>query len=74
MRLVIGWSSEFDQMVRTRLHDLGLAYKLYNSIERGLDRADFRRVVKAVTKTELTAGQVDVIFDLFDLNKDGYVL
>ncbi|KAI8822027.1 uncharacterized protein EV422DRAFT_525419 [Fimicolochytrium jonesii] len=63
----------FDQMVRTRLHDLGLAYKLYTSMEHGLDRTDFRRVVKAVTTTDLTAGQVDVIFEMFDFNHDGYL-
>ncbi|KAJ3022285.1 hypothetical protein HKX48_006597 [Thoreauomyces humboldtii] len=64
---------EFDQMIRTRLHDLGLAYKLYNSMDQGLDRRDFRRVVKAVTTTELTVGQVDTIFDMFDLNNDGFL-
>ncbi|KNC98994.1 uncharacterized protein SPPG_05945 [Spizellomyces punctatus DAOM BR117] len=64
---------EFDQMIRTRLHDLGLAYKLYNSMSSGLDRTDFHRVVKAVTKTDLTKTQVDVIFDLFDINKDGHL-
>ncbi|KAJ3181570.1 hypothetical protein HDU85_003512 [Gaertneriomyces sp. JEL0708] len=64
---------EFDQMIRTRLHDLGLAYKLYSSMSRGLDRDDFRRVVRAVTKTSLTAGQTDVIFQLYDVNGDGYL-
>ncbi|KAI8594152.1 hypothetical protein BDZ88DRAFT_402761 [Geranomyces variabilis] len=72
-RITFAQFYDFDQMVRTRLHDLGLAYKLYNSMESGLDRLDFRRVVKAVTKTELTPGQVEVIYALFDLNGDGFL-
>ncbi|KAI8922498.1 hypothetical protein DFJ77DRAFT_446851 [Powellomyces hirtus] len=72
-RVSFGQFYEFDQMVRTRLHDLGLAYRLYNSMESGLDRADFKRVVKAVTKTDLTPGQVDVIYAMFDINGDGYL-
>ncbi|KAI9090447.1 hypothetical protein DFS34DRAFT_697891 [Phlyctochytrium arcticum] len=64
---------DFDQMIKTRLHDLGLAYKLSSSMEQGLDRKDFKRVVKAVTKTDLTDGQIDVIYEMFDINKDGYL-
>ncbi|KAJ3056078.1 hypothetical protein HK097_008206 [Rhizophlyctis rosea] len=64
---------EFDHMIRTRLHDLGLAYKVYTSMGGGFSRDDFRRIVAAVTRTELTPNQVNLIFDVFDTNQDGHL-
>ena len=59
-------------MIRTRFHDIELAYKFYTSISpRGFSKTDFRRVMKRVTTCDLTEGQVDVIFALFDSDGNG---
>ncbi|KAJ1548204.1 hypothetical protein HK096_000821 [Nowakowskiella sp. JEL0078] len=62
---------DFDSMIKTRLHDVGMAYRFYKSAK-PLDhngafaKSDFKRIIKAVTKLELTTGQVEVLFAIFD--------
>ncbi|RKP01639.1 hypothetical protein CXG81DRAFT_25674 [Caulochytrium protostelioides] len=63
----------FDSMIQTRLHDLGTAYRFYNAAGPGFTRSDFRRIIRAVAKLDLTPSQVDVIFTLFDDNGDGHL-
>ncbi|KAJ3037042.1 hypothetical protein HDV00_002110 [Rhizophlyctis rosea] len=72
-RVSFGQFYEFDHMIRTRLHDLGLAYKYYTSMGGGFSKDDFRRIVAAVTRTELTPTQVDLIFHIFDTDRDGHL-
>ncbi|KAJ3277267.1 hypothetical protein HK104_003488 [Borealophlyctis nickersoniae] len=64
---------DFDHMVRTRFHDLGQAYKVYTAMGSGFKQEDFRRIVAAVTRTTLTPGQVNLIFEVFDTNRDGHL-
>ncbi|KAI8811107.1 hypothetical protein BJ742DRAFT_798232 [Cladochytrium replicatum] len=66
---------DFDRMVHTRLQDIEMAYRIYKSTTRhpGFDRTDFARIVRAVTKVELTPGQVDLLFHMFDTSKDGHL-
>ncbi|KAI8810161.1 hypothetical protein BJ742DRAFT_802349 [Cladochytrium replicatum] len=66
---------DFDRMVHTRLKDIEMAYRIYKSTTRhpGFNRADFARIVRAVTKVELTPGQVDLLFHMFDTSKDGHL-
>lgn len=69
---------EFNHMIRTRIHDVGLAYRFYQQMNMhdqgqpdGFTRDEFQQITKAVTKLSLTPGQVDVLFNLFDKNHDG---
>lgn len=55
------------------MHDIALAYKFHNSMEKhnGFTKSEFQRTVKNVTKCQLTEGQVDVLFELFDEDNNG---
>ena len=65
---------DFDQMVKNRLHDIGLAYKFYSSMSNnhtGFNKMELQRIIKNLAKCELTDGQIDAIFALFDVDSDG---
>ena len=59
-------------MIRTRLHDLEMAYRFYTAMSpRGFNKSEFKTIVKSVTKCDLTEGQVETIFAIFDSNQNG---
>ncbi|KAJ3062230.1 hypothetical protein HK102_008840, partial [Quaeritorhiza haematococci] len=59
-------------MIRTRVHDIGLAYNIFTAMSpRGFTPQELRRVMKSVTKLTLTENQVDLLYQLFDRNGDG---
>ena len=63
---------EFDQMLRTRHHDIKLAYQFHNAVSsKGFTKPEFKRIMKSVTSCSLTDGQVDAIFSIFDTDQDG---
>ncbi|KAJ3125481.1 hypothetical protein HK098_000234 [Nowakowskiella sp. JEL0407] len=64
---------EFDNMIKTRLHDIGMAYRFYknaHSDQGHISRGEFKRIIRAVTKLDLTDGQVEVLFAVFDESGD----
>ncbi|KAJ3192480.1 hypothetical protein HK101_006513 [Irineochytrium annulatum] len=62
----------FDDVARNHIEDLGIAYKYYPSLtDSSFTRVEFQTVMQRVTGLKLTDGQVDLLFHLFDRNRDG---
>ncbi|KAJ3334358.1 hypothetical protein HDU76_000051 [Blyttiomyces sp. JEL0837] len=61
----------FDRMIRTRIQDIGLAYKYYPSLAKGgWTKKEFQSLMRRITGLQLTDGQVDVIYFIFDKETD----
>ncbi|KAJ3410683.1 autophagy- protein 2 [Chytridiales sp. JEL 0842] len=62
----------FDQMTRTKLQDIELAYKYFPSLRhKAWSKQEFQTLMQRIAGVNLTKGQVDLIFFVFDNNQDG---
>jgi Ca2+-binding EF-hand superfamily protein len=56
------------------MHDLQLAYRFYSQVsDEGFSKPEFQKIVRNLTKLQLTNDQVSVMFELFDRDRDGHL-
>ncbi|KAJ3216008.1 hypothetical protein HDU67_010086 [Dinochytrium kinnereticum] len=79
-RVSLNQFMQFDRTIRSRIHDLvansvlllGLAYQYYPTISKQhWTRTEFQKIMRRVVGLQLTDGQIELLFHVFDTNSDG---